>query len=376
MNRSVVLGVGAAALVAAIAVTWVQVRQQREFRRLLAVGDAALLHDQTSVAIEAFSGAIALQSDAMVAYLRRGDTYRRRGELPAALRDLRRSSALDPTAPQPAELLGDVDTDLGRYDQAAHEYRRYLTLDDRAPRVLYKLALASYRGGQTTAAVEALRKALALDEASAESHYLLGLCLRDQRRPDDAIRELTRAVAIRPSLVPAHEALADVYGATGRRREQIEQLEALVALEPSRPQRLVDVGLTYARLGLDDAALETLRAAGGRYRDSPAVATALGRVWLETAENTHDRNAADEAIKALRPAAARDDATSETLTLYGRALLLAGDPHAAETILTRATIRTPIDPAAFTYLADAARRLGHRRTMREARANYTTLTAR
>src|SRR5690348_8856951 len=118
MHRPLVLGVVAATLVAAMAVIWIHVRQQREFRRLIAVGDAALAHGQTSVAIEAFSGAIALQGDSMLVYLRRGETYRRRGELDPALRDLHHAEALDPTAPQPAELAGDVNAAMGRYDQA------------------------------------------------------------------------------------------------------------------------------------------------------------------------------------------------------------------------------------------------------------------
>ena len=42
MNRSVVIGVAVAALVAAAVVTWIDVRQQREFRRLISTGDAAL----------------------------------------------------------------------------------------------------------------------------------------------------------------------------------------------------------------------------------------------------------------------------------------------------------------------------------------------
>jgi hypothetical protein len=41
--------------------TWIDVRQQREFRRLIASGDAALARDQTIAAIEAFSGAMALR---------------------------------------------------------------------------------------------------------------------------------------------------------------------------------------------------------------------------------------------------------------------------------------------------------------------------
>lgn len=376
MNRSVILGVGAAALVAAVAVTWIHVRQEREFRRLLAVGDVALVRDQTSVAIEAFSGAIALKSNSMIAYLRRGDTYRRRGELPAALRDLRHAESLDPTAPQPAELLGDVNAAMERYEQSARDYRRYVSLDDRAPDVLYKLGAAYYREGDADAAIEALRKSIALDPRAAEPHYLLGVCLRDAHRVDDAVRELARAVTLNPVLTAPHEALAEMYGASGHRREQIEQLETLAALEPARPQRLVDIGLTYEHLGLGEAALETLQHAADRYPGSSVVATALGRVWLDIAEVGHDRAAVQHALAPLQQAAAHEDATSETLTLYGRALLLSGDAKTAEAVLKRAAGRGPTDPAAYLYLADAEKRLGKHRSQREATLTYATLVAR
>jgi tetratricopeptide (TPR) repeat protein len=142
MNRLVVVTVAVAALVGAGVLGWFEVRQAREFRRLLAVGDAALGHDQTSAAIEAYSGAIALRRDSMLGWLKRGDTYRRRGEYPPALRDLQQAVALDPTAPRPIELRGDVTDAIGQHARAVQLYSRFIALDDRAPQVLYKLALA------------------------------------------------------------------------------------------------------------------------------------------------------------------------------------------------------------------------------------------
>ena len=44
----------------------------------------------------------------MLGYLKRGQTYRRRGEFVAAIRDLRRASEIDPTATRPLEELGDA----------------------------------------------------------------------------------------------------------------------------------------------------------------------------------------------------------------------------------------------------------------------------
>lgn len=373
MKRLVVVSVGVAALAVGVLLSWYAVRQEREFERLIAAGDAALAQDQTFVAIEAFSGALALKQDSMVAHLKRGDTYRRRGELNAALRDLRDAAALDPSAPGPIELLGDVNVGMGRYERAAEHYRAFTTLDDRAPRVLYKLALTYYRNGQAAMAIEPLRRAVAMDERFAEAHYLLGMCLRDRKQNDEALRALTRALDINPTLAAAREEMADLYAETGRNREAIEQLEALAALEPARAERLVSVGLAYARLGRTDAAILTLGRAAERYPEEPVVYTALGRVWLEAAELRNDRVNLSKAVEALQPIAASTDATSEALMLYGRALFLSGVFDGAERALQQAVARRPVEPVAYRYLADAAERLGHVSGARDALRHYVAL---
>jgi predicted Zn-dependent protease len=119
MRRSVILAVAAVAIVTAAVLVWMDARREREFRRLIAVGDAAVTTGQTFQAIEAFSGALALKPDSMLASLKRGDTYRRRGDYAAALRDLGQAAFLDSSAPRPIELLGDVQTALGQYAAAA-----------------------------------------------------------------------------------------------------------------------------------------------------------------------------------------------------------------------------------------------------------------
>jgi tetratricopeptide (TPR) repeat protein len=372
MNRTVVLALVSAAVAGSV-LTWYSARQEREYRRLIAVGDASLARDQTFVAVEAFSGAVALQPDSMLAYLKRGDTYRRRGDLAAALRDIRQAVTLDPTSTRALELLGDVNVAMTRYERAADNYRRFIALDDRSPRVLYKLALAHYRNGQSAQAIEALRQAVTLDERFSEAHHLLGLCLRERARKDEAVRALRRAIDLNPAFVAARGDLANLYCELGRNRDCIEQLEALAAIEPSRAERLVMVGLTYARLGRTDAAIATLGRAAERYSEEPTVHAAIGRVWLEAAEQRVDRAALRKALEALRPAATRANASSETLALYGRALFLAGDTPAAANVLQQATETAPREPVAFLWLAAAAERRGDAEAAHEALADYTSL---
>ena len=373
MKRLLVVSVGLAALMVGIVLAWSAVRQEREFQRLIAAGDVALGEDQTYGAIEAFSGALALKRDSMLPYLKRGDTYRRRGELTAALRDLRDATALDPSAPRPIELLGDVNAAMGRYERASEHYEAFIVLDDRSPRVLYKLALAYYRNGRVEQAINPLRDAVDLDARFTEAHYLLGICLRERRQDEEALRALVRAVEIDPAFVAAREEMVDLFDRAGRRQEALEQLEALAALEPARAERLVSVGLAYARWGQTDAAVLTLGRAAERFPNEPAVYAALGRVWLDTAELRNDPVALSKAIEALQPPATSATASGETLTLYGRAMLLSGDAPVAERALLLAAGKTPVEPAAFRYLADAAERLGHTPIARDALLRYVAL---
>ena len=361
-----------AALVGSV-LAWNGVREEREFRRLIALGDSSLARDQSSLAIEAFSGAVALKPDSMLGYLKRGDTYRRSGDFAAALRDLRRAATIDPTAPRPKELLGDVNLAMGRFERAAEDYAGFLAIDDRSPRVLYKLGLARYRNGHAAAAIEPLRQAIAIDDRSAEAHHLLGMCLRDRRNDAEALRSLLRAVSLNPAFTAARAELAEMLLALGRNREGIQQLEALAALEPSRAERIVDVGLAYARSGRADTAVLTLGRAAEQHPQEPAIYTALGRVWLDDAVVRVDRVALHKALEALQPVASRDGASGETLALYGRALFLAGDTSGAERALSHATTRLPVDPAAFVYLAAAAQRLARGEAAAAALARYAAL---
>lgn len=372
MKRSVVVTVGLTALVAAISLTWVDVRRERAFRQLIAAGDQALTRGETFDAIEAFSGAIAFRGDSMVAHLKRGDTYRRRGDFAAALRDLGQATTLDPGAPRPLELLGDVNASLGRHDRAVQFYERYLTLDDRAPGVLYKLGLSYYRDGQPEKAEDPLLKATALDGKLVEAHYALALSLRGQKRHDQALRALTAALDVDATFTPAREELADLLSDLGRQNDGIQQLEALAVLEPAKAERRASVGLAYVRLGQLENATQTLARAAEVFPDSAFVRTALGFAWLEMAQSGTgvDTVALRKATAALRTIADQPDASSETLAQYGRALLLAGNAAAAERVLQQAVTRIPVAPAAFRYLADAAQRLGHDFIARDAEERF------
>ncbi len=356
------------------ALAYAALTTEREFERLIADGDQAVLAERHFQALEAYSGAIALKPDSMLAHLKRGAVYQTRNELESALRDLREAVALDPGALLAIDLLGDVSASMNRHDRAVERYESYIALDERNARVHYKLGLSRYRAGQVDAAARALQQALKLDPALGEAHYVLGLALRDQNKLPEARRSLEEAARRSPaSQTAAREALADVYLLEGDHAKAINELEALAALDTTRVDRLVAVGLAQARAGREEAAVLTLGRALDRSPEAPQAYAALGHVWLTSAQRRGDRVALNKALEALQQAAARTDATSDTYAELGRAWMLAGDPHAAERALRQAVDRLPVPPDAYRQLADVMARDGRSQEARDALIKYVTL---
>jgi tetratricopeptide (TPR) repeat protein len=357
----------------AVYAAWTTVTRDREYGRLIAAGDAALAGDQIFLAIESFSGAIALKPDSMLAYLRRGETYRQHGDLEAAVRDLRRAADLDPTATRPLERLGDVLYAQERYEPAARRYQAYVRIDDRSPRVSYKLGLARFRSGDHAGAVQALRQAVHLNDRFAEAYYILGLSLQADRRTNEAVWALQRATGLAPAFAPPREALASLFRALNRPRERVEQLETLVDMEPARTDRRIALALAQAEVGRADLAVVTLSRTAEEQPDASAVYSALGGVWLQVAESRGDPVALGKALEATRKLVANGSASGDDFYLRGRVLLAAGQTDAALRTFRLATTRLPVTSAAFERLATAAARLGRYGEAREALLRYATL---
>jgi tetratricopeptide (TPR) repeat protein len=370
----VALAVTLVVTVAAV-LAFVSLRNEREYARLVVQGDAALAATDLAGAIEAYTGAITLNPDSMAAHLKRGLAYRQRNEPEAALRDLRRASELDATAPRVFEWQGDVNLGLGRYARAAERFEQSLSLDDRQAEVYYKLAVARYREGRAGAAIEPLRRAIVLAPSLAEPHYLLGLSLRDAGRLGESLAALTAAARLSPGMLPAREARAEVLQARGDVSRAVDELEALAALEPERPERAVAVANAYARAGRHDAAVLALGRAAERFPDSAAVFTALGRVWLRAAESGSDAVSLDKALAALTRAAAMSDSSAETHALLGRARLVAGDAIGAERDLRAAIAQAPAPVESYANLAEVLERRGRLLEARDVLVQYAALVA-
>ena len=375
MKKAVFVAAALALSAVAVALAYQAAARDRDYRAYLTRGDTALRDDQTFGAIEAYSGAIALRPDSMLPHLRRGEAYQRRGDLEEAARDFRAAAALDPTATRPLEALGDALYAMKRFERAAETYARDLRVDDRAAGVSYKLALARYRSGDIDAALTTLASTLRLNDQLPDAFYLLGLCLRDKHQTSEAVKAFENTVALAPGHIAAREELADLYGSAGRRAEEIEQLQMIASLDREHVERQVALGLAQARAGHEEVAVLTLGSALERTPGQPLLYRALGQVWLDRAQAHNDRVFLSKALEALDRVASSPDATSDVLTLYGRALQLDGQLDAAERALQQASTRYPLEPTSLVLYATLAERQGHLDAGRQALIDYAGLVA-
>lgn len=159
-----------------------------------------------------------------------------------------------------------------------------------------------------------------------------------------------------------------------RDTDAVHELEELASLEPTRADHLVDATLIYGRLGRTNLAVAELNRAAERDPGQPRVYLALGRIWLEGADVRHDRVSLNKALEALDRAVRAPAAGSEAFTLYGRALLFAGDQTGAQTAFEQALRKSPIDPEAYREMASLARRRGDLRLARDSLVRYLALT--
>ena len=255
MKRSIAAMTLLVVAAAGAAVAYQAAARQRDYSALLTHGDLALRDEQTAAAIEDYSGAIALRPGSMLAYLRRGQTYQRRGDrgdLEAAVRDFRRAAALDPTATRPLEALGDALYQLQRYDRAGDACERSVRLDDRSARVSYKLALALSQP-RLRCGVDGPRRRRSASTTRSPTRTTCSGCAC-ARRDGPPTRSAPSNAPCRSS--PASSRPARSWrkcAATGRRGEQLE------AAGPRRPRS------------------RPRRAAGGDRHGTPAAAAGISR---------------------------------------------------------------------------------------------------
>ena len=277
--------------------------------------------DQTLAAIEDYSGAIVLRPDSMLAHLRRGETYRQRGDLDDAARDFREAASLDPTATRPLEELGDVALPAAAVQGArrslrgAPAARRPIGGDS-----LQAGARALSRPATSTPRSPALARATRLDDAAGRRPLSRWRVPARQGATGRGARRLRKGGRnSRPGSIAGARGAGGSYASLEPRcRSSIEQLQVLAATRSAASSGRSPSAWRTPRPAHSDLAVLTLAApsnARRTSRSSTARSAACGSNRGDAARSPgRDRQGARGA-GARRVAHRR--ATSDVKALYG-----------------------------------------------------------
>lgn len=240
------------------------------------------LEDRGAEALSRARALAAAHPNMRVALLQLAQLERDAGRLPDAIAALRRAVALQPGDTDAASRLAAYLIAANAPRDAAAVLRPYVAASDADVQVLTTLALAEARLGQPDEAGRTLDRAAAQDPANATIPITRGTIALMAGRRAEARAAFDAALALNDSIARAHSSLAALAADEGQVDESLQHWRRAVALDPAEFEKLLAVGLSFARSGRTAEARRYVQlfaagAPGPRY----AADVARARLWLQ-----------------------------------------------------------------------------------------------
>jgi len=143
-----------------------------------------------------------------------------------ALQSLARFQQLESDSARSHVLLGDILSQLERFDDAQEEYSKALTIAPSDPAALLGLASAYLSNNNIQKAMETAREALQQSPQDPELNLIMAETMVARDQFAEAEPYLMKSLNAKPQMLGhVHALIGKVYAETGRPREAIEQLK-------------------------------------------------------------------------------------------------------------------------------------------------------
>ena len=280
-----------------------------------------------------------------------------RHQFMAALDWGRKAHALDPASSRALGIIGDAQTELGRYPEALRSVQQMVDLRPD----LSSYARVSYARelfGDVPGAIEAMQKAVEaggpVPENSAYTRVLLGNLYLNAGRPQQADREYRQALFEYPGYPYGLAGIARVEAATGRYPDAVGHYRQAVDTYPL-PDFVIALGDVYAATGDQRRASETYDLAAAEQQLYRANGVDLdAELALFDADHHRDLSAA---LLAARAAMA-DRPSVRTADILAWTLFQTGDDRDAEAASRQALRLGTQDATMFFHRGMIEARLG------------------
>lgn len=209
-------------------------------------------------------------------WLLQGNKAKSEGDLAAAEAVYRKAIELDPAYAAPWNNLGNLLTQMARYEEAEEAYRKAILLKPTYARPWNGLGnLLSDHLDRYEEAEAAYRQAIALDSKSFQYLFNLGLLLTyDLKRYNDAEVAYRQAISLDSTVARIWGCLGDVLGSHLQRYDEAEEAyRQAIALEPEGAEYWCDLGVLLAY------DLKRYAEAEQAYRQAIALKPEYVRAW-------------------------------------------------------------------------------------------------
>jgi tetratricopeptide (TPR) repeat protein len=244
------------------------------------------------------------------------------------LRWFQAAVAAHPGSAAPHNNLGLALWNKGELDAAVVELREAVRLGPNLTRAHSNLGLALRDKGELDAAVAELRVAVRLDPESVLAHNNLGLVLADRGETDAALAEYRMAIRLDPKYAHAHNNLGSVLHQQGDHDGAIAAYREAIRVDPKYAIAHYNLGNVLDEKGDRDGAIAAYREA---IRINPGHAPTRANLGVAL----WDRDP-DGAVAELREAVRLDPKLAPAHNSLGRALWLKGNPDGAIASLSEA----------------------------------------
>ncbi|MDZ4849407.1 MAG: tetratricopeptide repeat protein [Pirellulaceae bacterium] len=203
--------------------------------------------------------------------------------------------ALQPSTPYFHYNLALALEENGEREAAITSLQSALSLDPAYPRAYFHLGLFQQQSGQLEACIRSFHRAIELQPDEAVAHFRMGVAFDDLRNMEAAIGSYQEAIRLRPSYVEALNNLGNVYKSQGLSEKAIEVYRQALSLNENQPDIHLNLGnVYYSESIFGSAEIE--------YRKSIALRPDHADVHKLLGDVLHETGRPEEAIESYRTA--------------------------------------------------------------------------